>query len=251
MTEAANLIGQHFGRLTVIRKHHKSNARKQALWECVCGCGSENVVIVPTTSLRKEITRSCGCLRKEATVARNNTHGLANTPEYGVWCRIKNRCYNEKEKSYPDYGGRGITMSSEWKESFEAFYHDMGPRPTAGYTVERRDNDKGYSKENCEWATRKEQANNRRTNIYYELGGESKTLQQWCEELDLKYITVYQRLRHGMSFEEAIQFIEYRAITFDETTLSLSEWCDLLSLDYGAAYLRLLRGELFSVIIHE
>ena len=81
MTEAANLAGQHFGRLTVIRKYSENNARKQAMWECACACGSEKVVLVPTTSLRKEITRSCGCLRREITSARNSTHGFANTPE--------------------------------------------------------------------------------------------------------------------------------------------------------------------------
>lgn len=251
MTEAANLAGQHFGRLTVIRKYSENNARKQAMWECACACGSEKVVLVPTTSLRKEITRSCGCLRREITSARNSTHGFANTPEYGVWCRIKNRCYNKNEKSYSDYGARGITMCREWKESFEAFYRDMGSRPSHEYTIERRDNYKGYFKENCIWTTRKEQANNRRTNVCYELSGKSQTLRQWCEELDLKYITVYHRLKRGIKFEDAIQFIEYKAITFDETTLSLTEWCDLLNLKYAEVYLRLLRGESFPDIVRE
>ena len=83
------------------------------------------------------------------------------------------------------------------------------------------------------------------------LNGESKTLQQWCDELDLKYITVYNRLKRGIKFEEAIQFIDYSAITFDETTLSLAEWCDLLNLKYSEVYLRLLRGESFSDIALE
>ena len=205
MTEVANLVGQHFGRLTVIRKHSKSNARKQALWECECSCGSENVVIVPTTSLRKEITRSCGCLRKETTIDRNNTHGLTNTPEYGVWCRIKNRCYNEKEKSYHDYGGRGITMCDEWKESFEAFYRDMGPRPSPEHSIDRRDNNKGYSKENCRWATLVEQANNRRDNLYFDFDGDRKTLTEWCREFGLNYNRIrYLILKKGISFEDAI-----------------------------------------------
>lgn len=251
MTRPADLIGKTFGRLKVIRRHSQNNHRMQAMWECVCSCNNENIVIVPTTSLRKEITRSCGCLRKENSTKLWQKHGLSEKPEYGVWAGIKQRCYNEKEPSYPDYGGRGIAMSDDWKESFEAFYQDMGPRPTPNHTIERNNNNLDYASGNCSWITRKEQASNRRSNIYYELGGEVKTLMQWCEELELKYHTVYARLKRGMSFEEALQFIEYSTITFEGDTKSLIDWCHLLGLEYAKVYLRMLRGETFHAIASE
>ena len=251
MTKVTDLTGQQFERLTVIRRHPQSNARHQAQWECKCNCKEGNIVLVPTTSLTRMITRSCGCLRKEIASNQSTKHGMRNTAEYSVWSGIKNRCYNEKEKSYLDYGGRGIVMCDEWKDSFEAFYRDMSLRPSSVHTIERNDNDKGYSKENCHWSTRKEQANNRRTSLYYELNGESKTLQEWCDELDLKYSTLYARLKRGIVFEEAIQFVEYKAITFDQTTLSLKDWCELLDLNYGEIYLKLLRGISFSDIVRE
>lgn len=250
MTKATDLTGQQFGRLTVIKRHFPSNVRQQAMWECSCSCGCGNVV-VPAMSLKKAITRSCGCLRKETSAELNTKHGLRDSEEYHVWSGIKNRCYNKNEKSYPDYGGRGVTMCDEWKDSFETFYRDMGSRPSHKHTIERRENDKGYTKENCVWATRKEQANNRRNNLYYELNGESKTLQEWCDELCIKYMTVYARLKRGMTFEEAIQFVDYTAITFDGATMSLKNWCELLNLNYSETYLKLLRGTLFSDIASE
>lgn len=117
---------------------------------------------------------------------------------------MKNRCNNPKAGRYEDYGGRGITVCDEWME-FEAFYRDMGPRPSKHHSIERRENDKGYSKENCHWATKVEQMNNRRNNILYERDGVTKTLAEWCKEKERKYRRVYYRMkRDGWSFEKAI-----------------------------------------------
>ena len=201
--KAKDLSGQRFDRLTVILKHPSNVKNGHVRWECLCdpkygGCG--NITIVNVSHLKNGHVRSCGCFRKE----NKTTHGFSDSPEYGIWNAIKKRCYNPNNQYYSNYGGRGITMSDEWKESFEAFYRDMGPRPSHKHTIDRRENDKGYSKDNCRWATRIEQNNNRKNNIYYEFDGERKTLGEWCSELDLNYDAVYYRLQKGMEFEDAL-----------------------------------------------
>lgn len=182
-------------------------------------------------------------LSEEREAARiNKVHQAHQKPEVRAKVTAVNRTIRQSDKARKQ---QSVISKSLWQNDGHR------ARPSPEHTIERDNNNKGYSKENCRWATRKEQANNRRTNIYYALNGENKTLQQWCDELDLKYITVYNRLKRGIKFEEAIQFIDYSAITFDETTLSLAEWCDLLNLKYNDVYLRLLRGESFSDIAHE
>jgi hypothetical protein len=131
-------------------------------------------------------------------------HGMNRTPEYGVWCAMKRRCLALDHESFAQYGGRGITVCDTWLKSFEAFFTDMGPRPGHTYTIERRDNNAGYSPENCYWATHKEQARNKRTNHLITLHGETKTLTGWCAIADIDCGTVHSRLIKGLSPEEAL-----------------------------------------------
>lgn len=126
---------------------------------CKCDCGTRT--IVSGSHLRAGTTKSCGCADADALQLRNKTHGLSKTPEYKVWAAMIQRCENEKNPSFENYGGRGITVSNEW-HSFETFIADMGRRPDSTLTVERKNNDLGYSKENCVWATRSDQAFNKR-----------------------------------------------------------------------------------------
>lgn len=203
-----DISGRKFGRLTAIRLV-ENNKFNHTQWECLCdpkhgGCGS--IVIVATANLKNGNTRSCGCLRKDANMNSHTTHGFSSYPEYSVWKGMLSRCYNEKNNSYPEYGGCGITVCDEWKESFEAFYRDMGPRPSQDHSIDRKENDKGYSKENCRWATWEEQASNRRNNLFYDYNGVKRTLAAWCRELSLNYPTVYARLQSGMPFEKAVEF---------------------------------------------
>lgn len=165
---------------------------------------------------------------------------------------MKSRCYYKKDSRFPDYGGRGITVCDEWKDNFETFYRDMGPRPTPQHTIDRENNDLGYSKENCRWATKVDQNNNTRKNVYYELNGDRKTLAEWCRDRKLNYHTAYYRLNElGWTIEEALQSIEDRQITHDGITKSLRHWCELFGLDPKSVYLRVLRGTSLETIIAE
>ena len=194
-----DLINQSFGRLTVTNRLSDRDKNGNVQWRCICSCG--NTMIVSTVNLKRGSTRSCGCLRKEMMTK----HGMNFSSEYKIWSAIKQRCYNEKHESYELYGGNGITMCVEWKESFETFYRDMGHRPSSVHSIDRKNNELGYSKENCRWATKTEQANNTRKNVFYSLNGVSRTLAAWCRELGINYVSVHSRLRLGMSFEEAIK----------------------------------------------
>lgn len=144
---------QVYERLTVVGFVGRDKHR-HLLWLCSCSCGGEKVVA--TQELRSRRTRSCGCLERDARIK----HGMAKTPEYRIWIGMLVRCRNPKNKSYKNYGSRGITVCTQWNE-FKNFFRDMGRRP-AGLTLERKDNNLGYSPENCKWVTRKVQRANSR-----------------------------------------------------------------------------------------
>lgn len=204
MPKPLDLAGQRFGRLVAVERLFEREGYLSSTWVCRCDCGKEARIFIG--NLRNGNTKSCGCMAKDALAARSTTHGMTNSLEYSSWQAIKNRCYNEKHEQYIDYGGRGIVMCDEWKESFEAFYRDMGPRPSDKHSIDREDNNLGYSKDNCRWATASEQANNRRSNRLYEYNGQVKTLTQWCRELDLSYAKIKHRLsRSGWTFSRAVR----------------------------------------------
>jgi hypothetical protein len=136
---------------------------------CACDCGVIKSIMLK--HVLAGLTRSCGCLHKElmaaAMTAMNTTHGMYGTPVNSVWNSMLDRCRNPNNHAYASYGERGITVCKRWLK-FENFYADMG-EPN-GLTLERINNERGYSKANCKWATWKEQANNRRTNLAYKVG---------------------------------------------------------------------------------
>lgn len=185
-----DLTGQQFGRLTVVSFAGIVNRR--ARWECVCTCGAR--IVTGRQDLRSGRTRSCGCLRRENTTAIKTTHGMRHTPEYKAWAAAKGRCTNPTDRAYEYYGGRGITFSPSWLDSFENFLADMGMRPSPRHTLDRIDNSKGYAPDNCRWASRMEQANNRRSNHLVTYQGETRTLRAWSDITGIPYKTLHTRI---------------------------------------------------------
>jgi hypothetical protein len=153
-----DLTGQKFNSLTVVSR--AENRGKSVVWNCLCDCGNETQV--RSGNIRNGHTQSCGCKTKEHLT----THGLwrKQPTEHSIWTNMKQRCYNPNAKYYDIYGGRGITVCGEWKDDFAKFFEDIGERPSANHSLDRIDGNKGYSKDNCRWATAVEQGRNQRVN---------------------------------------------------------------------------------------
>jgi hypothetical protein len=186
-------ISSKFGRLTVAEKLPHSK------WRCDCECGNSTVAYAG--HLRNGSRVSCGCLIGKA----NKTHGMSHSPEYKAWDNARSRCYREKDRKYPLYGARGITMCDAWRFSFETFLADMGRRPSPAHSLDREDSDGPYAPKNCRWATAEEQNNNRRFNRYLMVNGERVTVAQAAKLTGLPHATILSRLDAGKSDMEAIR----------------------------------------------
>lgn len=199
-------VGQRFGRL-VVTSFAGVLPGWIKLWECRCDCG--NAVTVRANNLTNGTTKSCGCLKMEILIQRSTKHGLTGghghyTRPYRIWLNIRRRCLSKKCQDWKFYGGRGITVCNEWDDYAVFFAWSMANGYEKHLTIERVENNKGYSPDNCKWATRKVQSNNRRSNHNIEFKGQVKTLQQWAEEIGMAYTAILGRINRGWPIEKAL-----------------------------------------------
>lgn len=201
MPQAADIAGQRFGRLVALVV--EPTAQPGRFWRCACDCGA--FVVSTVGRLRVGNTKSCGCLKVDAARVKGKssaTHGMFGTREYATWSAMLGRCSNPKHSAWPDYGGRGITVCTAWLK-FDNFYADMGARPS-GKSLDRVDNSGNYEPRNCRWATKKEQARNRRGNRLVEFNGTTATLAETAARVGLPVSTVRDRLNAGWPTEVAL-----------------------------------------------
>ncbi len=199
-----DLVNYRFDRLIVIQIN-KICKDGNYDWLCQCDCGQQT--IVRGNNLKNGHTRSCGCLKKETITKHghciNQIKSITNT----TWGNMIQRCNNPNHISYKNYGGRGIKVCKRWLK-FENFLEDMGEKSN-GLTIDRINNNGDYCKENCRWATTKQQSCNHRRNILFTIDGITKCLMDWCNELNLNYSTVYSRIYiYKWTFKEAIELTE-------------------------------------------
>ena len=197
-----DITAQRFGRLLVECQAPSRDGR--AYWYCLCDCGKTVVVI--GKNLRNGNTRSCGCLKRELDLTRHITHGetIHGIPrEYRAWSAAKSRCYDPALKCHPDYGGRGIKMSDDWRDDYAAFLRDMGRCPI-GHSLDRIDTNGDYAPSNCRWATKSQQMNNMRSNHHLTHEGKRQTIAEWAREKGWNIDTLKIRILRGWSDHRAL-----------------------------------------------
>lgn len=213
MPALKSLVGQTFERLRVL---HRDTTKKRVTWVCLCECGSQASVDAGNLSSGK--IRSCGCLQKECA-AQNRRDALtrpvggsdiprSHMPEYWVWNAILNRCLRTADT--PHYSDRGITVCDNWL-SFDAFFADMGSRPSEKHSIERKNVNLGYSKDNCTWATAKQQIRNRTNTRFVEIDGVTRPLGEWVEMAGVPYYKISNMMR-TKSPADAVRFFLEKVI---------------------------------------
>ena len=207
MAKRINLAGMRFGKLIAIER--SSNKGVKTRWLCKCDCG--NTAIVPTNCLRRGKSKSCGCLISDVLTERNVRHGMYGTRLYRVWNNMKNRCYGENNPSYERYGGRGIAVCDEWLD-FNNFYDwsiKNGYKEESNYgecTLDRIDNNGDYCPENCRWVSLGDQQRNKSSNHLITYNGETRSIVEWAELLQIDPSVIRTRLYRGWDEVSALTF---------------------------------------------
>ncbi len=189
-------IGSRYGRLIVMSRASTPPGLGQ---HCSCRCDCGAMAVVRAADLKRGTTRSCGCLQIDARY----THGRYASGEYRSWYAMKQRCLNPRSTAYSYYGERGITLDPAW-QAFEAFFKDMGPRPTSNHSLERLDNNGPYNKQNCCWALRYQQSRNTRRNRWITFNDRTMVLEDWAKNVGLTSDTILRRFNRGWSIERAL-----------------------------------------------
>ena len=199
-SRSMNLSGLRFGSLTaLVLVGHSPGKARMAIWMCRCDCGVEKTFY--SNALRSGGTKSCGCQLSGLISSARRTHGMSHSREFFTWKGMIARCHNPADPYYSTYGGRGIHVCERWRDSFENFYADMGMRPE-NMTLDRKDGELGYSLENCRWATKEEQALNRKTTIQLQLGGETVSRREAARRIGISAASLRRWLLLGLTPDE-------------------------------------------------
>ena len=201
MAKLRDLTGQQFNYLTVLRRSEENTKDGKARWVCRCICGREVTYASVDITRKRHPVKSCGCLRNRLIGESSTTHGMSKHPAWEVWHSMKQRCNDPNHPAYHNYGGRGITVCDEWQHSFENFWQDMGSTYQRGLELDRRDNNKGYSPENCRWVPRKINVRNRRSNRFIETPLGRMTVAEYAERTGIGVTTLLYRISHGWAPE--------------------------------------------------
>lgn len=239
MPKAIDLTGNRYGDLTVVRRLGKDHAGAW-LWESRCVCGT----ICIHSSAQLKYRASCGCKTQEnrlRTLGRGELHHLSQSAEYHTWVAIRRRCGHLGTGAHAKYAGKGITVCQRWQDSFLAFYEDMGPRPTPSHSIDRIDNEGGYHPQNCRWATKTEQSNNRSNTIM--VGG--VPLADLCRAHGAPRQRAWARLRAGVPAEDIFRAKKApQMIAINGNELTVPQCAALLGITRESAYRLLREGRL-------
>lgn len=201
-----DLTGKRYGKLVVVSRAPSRKAKTR--WNCLCDCGTETTVDAYNMTSGK--TRSCGC--SYATQGRQT-----QTREWGIWSKMKERCYNPRWRNFKFYGAKGVCICQHWRESFANYIADMGRAPSLKHTMDRIDASGHYScghcdeckangwTANCRWATKAQQSQNNRRNLRATLDGKTLLLKEWAKLHGVTYLSLYAKLNRGWTLEEALK----------------------------------------------
>lgn len=201
MPKFEDLKGKRFGRLVVLEQAETRHTRTR--WLCKCDCGKTK--IIQSNHLKSGASTSCGCYGKEKVSQAVKKHGLSSSNLFFIWSAMKQRCLNPKDKNYKDYGGRGITVCSEWLNPENFYKWAIANAYKKGLSIDRIDVNGNYEPLNCRWATPKEQMRNTRKNHLITYKEQTKCLAEWAEIINIKSQILYKRLKRGWSIEKALE----------------------------------------------
>ncbi len=192
--QLCNLEGRRFGYLSVVRFSHSHNGH--TYWFCICDCGKD--IVVRGSHLKSGHSVSCGCKRG------NISHQESKTRLYHIWNGMRERCSNSKNPQYDSYGARGIRVCSDWLSYVNFRDWSLANGYAENLSIDRIDNNGGYSPENCRWATAREQANNTRKTRFITYNGETHSISEWARKLGIKQSTLSMRInKYGWNAEDA------------------------------------------------
>lgn len=196
---ATDWTGYQYSFLTVLKRGSIVDAHGRVKWVVRCLCGKEFEMDIRDLRKRERAGKpiSCGCMKRKLISEAHKTHAMTKHPAYAVWRSMKARCENPRHRAWKNYGGRGITVCERWANSFENFWADMGPTYEPGLDLDRKDNNSGYSPENCRWVSRLVNCRNKRASLLVETPEGRLPLKELARQSGVKYTTLLYRLAHG------------------------------------------------------